>query len=764
MNPSPNGAVCVFWSHAGQSRRDPELDCGAAPENAGALALTQGPGFHRARLQCLGSGTLLLHLGCPRPLRIWVDGRLGLDEHIAWRSFQRELRAAAIVPVEAGEVDLLIEVGPRPRHPRRIDLHCPSRSRQRLMSAVLERFPDVLSLDGTIEPGRAPAISLRFTPSQFFRDGVAWQQVLVRPLREFSPQLSSDHVLAIEQSPAILRLRSEVLPYDAVERTTDAHARVGLRRFFVPVSEPANAPPALREEAVESRLEPEIEVARMLRLSVEGEEGTLALSMPGFESLGRLAPHREYHEFRTPSIDELRPDVPKPILPEEWAALGGLYDAAWEMLLTLTRRPAPDSGLPNGYLTTSGGGFHHYVFVWDSSFTAMASAYAWRALDPGATLDVLYSRQFDGGYIHREVDVRDGMPVLYEPDFSPNPPLLAIAEWKIACLRGDRLRLRRVYPALLANHRWIKKNRRLDDGTYWTTGLANGLDNSPSLGEGYPDLTAQMAHAAETLATIATLLGLTDDADELRRGQLEIGAALNRRLWDESAGIYSTSLADGGHNPNKVVTAFWPLWAGIVPPDRVESLARHLTDPRSFARHHPVPSLAADSPHYQAGGDYWRGSTWAPTNYATIKGFARAGRWELARATALRHLQVMEEVRRTTGKIWENYAPDASRPGSVSQPDYSWSALGPIALLLEVVIGLEPDATRNAIAWTPPPGERVGVDHYPLGPATICLLQEPNGERHRYTVRTDSPVTLEITTPSGVSIMNCRIGKSELDI
>ena len=78
-----------------------------------------------------------------------------------------------------------------------------------------------------------------------------------------------------------------------------------------------------------------------------------------------------------------------------------------------------------------------------------------------------------------------------------------IAEWKIANLTGDMARLAAVYPILSAQHGWIRRNRRLADGTYWTTGLANGLDNSPSLGDGYPDLTAQQAHAAEILGRIA---------------------------------------------------------------------------------------------------------------------------------------------------------------------------------------------------------------------------------------------------------------------
>jgi len=56
-----------------------------------------------------------------------------------------------------------------------------------------------------------------------------------------------------------------------------------------------------------------------------------------------------------------------------------------------------------------------------------AYAYGWRDWPCTATLDMLYSRQFDGGYLHREYESRTGLPILFEPDFSPNPPLPAVA-------------------------------------------------------------------------------------------------------------------------------------------------------------------------------------------------------------------------------------------------------------------------------------------------------------------------------------------------
>ncbi|MEM9884127.1 MAG: trehalase family glycosidase, partial [Planctomycetota bacterium] len=463
--------------------------------------------------------------------------------------------------------------------------------------------------------------------------------------------------------------------------------------------------------------------------------------MPVYESLGRLAPRREFTHQHWPDADDLLANVPEPILPPPWLGFKALYDAAWGMLLDLVKEVPLESGLPGGRIATSHN-FGPMQFVWDTSFTAMATAYAARHLPATAGLDLLYSRQFDGGYLHREHDARDGLPVMWEPDFSPNPPLMAVAEWQLYQLTGDAERLRRVFPALRAHFEWLHAHRRLDDGTFWTTGLANGLDNSPSLGDGYPDLTAQMIQNAEILRDIARLLG--HDADRFEAARQAIGDALNARLWSDELGFYSTSLAEGGHNLNKVVTGFWPLWAGVVPDDRVDRLAEQLLDPDVFWRHHPVPSLAADSPRFVSAGRYWMGSTWAPTNYAVMCGFARAGRHDLAHRVALRHLQCMADVFRDTGKIWENYGPDSSVPGNWSHADYCWSALGPIASLFEHVLGITPDGPNRRLRWRPPPGQRAGVRRYPLGPATVNLLVDPGPDGLSIEADADFAVDLEL--------------------
>jgi hypothetical protein len=750
----------LFWSCPGAHPGDKALDEAAHGDHSlENLPLGEKGRYYRARLRVPSAGTLVLNLESPRPVRVTALGERIVDEPLWWRSFQRRVQSAAVFPVFGGELILDIEVGERPHPPAFVEEECPSRNREKVRAALATRFPDRLSLKLVLEEqAEVPPVAFRFLPGQFVREGWRWQEVVVRRLRGMDAAPSTEGQRLSELTETAIILGSEQLPGRYHDGSTPEDLRAGIRRLYVAVA-PAHKPEPLREIGVaETRPEPELEVAGTTGLII-GSGETLTLSMPVFEALGRMAPQHRVGTVSWPEWDELQAKLPKPILPPDSPHLERLYNEAWKMLLRLVVTPRMESGLPGSFIRT-GTNFPRHTFIWDSSFTAIAARYGWRYMPATANLDFHYSRQHDGGYIHRETDFVDGTPALFEPDFSVNPPLLAVAEWELFLLCGDVGRLRAVYPALSAHYRWIEQHRRLPDGTYWTTGLANGLDNSPSLGEGYPDLTAQMIQNAEILASMARHLKLLEEAEGWENRRQTVAAALNSKLWSESMQFYSTSLADGGHNPNKVVTGFWPLWAGVVPNDRVEALARHAQDPKSFGRHHPLPSLAADSPHYESLGSYWRGSTWAPTNYAAIRGFHRAGRYELARTLARKHLDCMAEVLDKTGFIWENYLADSSAPGGWSAPDYCWSALGPIALLFETVIGIQPDAPHCALDWTPEPGQRVGVQRYPLGPATVSLRQTPRFDGDRIEVETDFPITLRLHRNRRIQICDVAPGSS----
>ena len=67
----------------------------------------------------------------------------------------------------------------------------------------------------------------------------------------------------------------------------------------------------------------------------------------------RLRGHKLNPELPAPDFATVWAQVPEPILPAEFAGLGRLYRAAWELLCRLWRPMPLESGLPNGYVRTA---------------------------------------------------------------------------------------------------------------------------------------------------------------------------------------------------------------------------------------------------------------------------------------------------------------------------------------------------------------------------------------------------------------------------
>jgi len=555
----------LFWSIGGCDRFDAQLGH-SFPFQDGLLPFSEEGRFQQGKLLVPSDGTLVMEYTSPRPLRIWFGDVLIVDECLYRYSFQREVRGTILFPSDAGELVFMVETGPRPTHLPSVDEHCPSRNREKVMDALQQQFPDRLEIKTHLVPDvSGPEMSLRFLPTQYAEDGLVYQHILTR-----QPDISAKEPPSVDIWSTADRLVEEISLATTTgeplrRKASDLERHTGLQHFFMPIGRVDNPPVPLRTAASDRRVEPRLEQVDTLPFRVSGRGGDITVDMPVYERLGRNAPCREYDAMQWPEYDAVKEKLPIPILPDGMKQFSELYDAAWEMLFRLVRHPEKESGITQPYIAT-GTNFTHSQFVWDTSFTSMCTAYAVRAMPIETSMNLLYGGQADGGYIHRERDTRDGMPILYEPDFSPNPPIMSVAEWAMASVTGDKERLRQVYPLLVGYHRWLEANRRLPDGTYWTTGLANGLDNSPSLGDGYPCLTAQMAHDAEMLGKIAETIGEEADAKHWREQVLEIKTALNDILWDDAIGFYSTALPGGGFNPNKVVTGFWPLWAGIVTP------------------------------------------------------------------------------------------------------------------------------------------------------------------------------------------------------
>jgi glycogen debranching enzyme len=464
----------------------------------------------------------------------------------------------------------------------------------------------------------------------------------------------------------------------------------------------------------------------------------------------------------------------RPLLPRPWwdghPGAVACWDRAWELAFSNLRAPAPGSGFVANYIDTA---FNGHLFMWDSSFILMFGRYGRRAFDFQRTLDNFYAQQHPDGFICREIDESDGSDCFdrFDPS-ATGPNLMPWAEWSHFRHTGDRARLAAVLPPLLAFYRWFKTWRTWPDGSYWATGWACGMDNQPRMPAGnvaecnhghmsWIDTCLQQVLAARVLVAMNEAAGGPWPVADLEEEAGWLARLVNRRMWDERTGFYYDRWPDGTLSGVRTIGSFWALLAAAVPPGRLDRFVAHLEDPAGFRRPHRVPSLSADHPLYRPGGDYWRGSVWAPTNYMVMEGLRAAGRDSLAHEIALNHLENVVAVFVKTGTLWENYAPESQSPGEQSARDFvGWTGLAPIAVLLEHVFGLRPDAPRGRLYWDVRLLDEHGVERFPWGADAIvdlrCRRRTSTAEKPMIEAGATAPMTLVIRWDGGTETI--RIG------
>ncbi len=398
-----------------------------------------------------------------------------------------------------------------------------------------------------------------------------------------------------------------------------------------------------------------------------------------------------------------------------------LYYYAWEVAFGNFIRPNRESKFIADFVETA---FNSHLFMWDSAFITIFCQYGHRLFPAIRTLDNFYAKQHPDGYICRQIIEVDGSDVYAENDpDSTGPNIMSWVEWLHYLRFGDKERLQKVFAPLYAYHLWYRRYRAWPDGTYWATGWASGLDNSARVPDSehyhqywsWADATAQQALDAKMLANIGELCSHHAEAAELREEYARLRALINEKFWDEESGFYYDRPPDGKLGSNKAITSYWTLLADLVPEDRIARFVAHLEDPHSFKRLHRVPSLAADASGYTPTGAYWLGGVWAPTNYMVVRGLVEHGYRKLAHEIALNHLDNITQVYRDTQTIWENYAPDLPARGNLSRPKFvGWSGLGPIAMLIENVFGIDSCALNNTVTWDIRLPEPHGVVNLPF--------------------------------------------------
>ena len=493
-----------------------------------------------------------------------------------------------------------------------------------------------------------------------------------------------------------------------------------------------------------------------------------------------------------PTFAASRPLLPRPMWHGHQPTID-CYWKAWELAFGNLCQPTVANGFVAPYIDTA---FNGHLFLWDSVFSLMFGRYGARAFNFQRTMDNLYCKQHIDGFICREVDAADGLDVFHRHDpSSTGPNVFAWGEWEHFRNFADHTRLAQVFPVLLAYHQWMRDHRTWPDGSYWSCGWACGMDNQPRVPEGYspahsPAHQAWVDACLQAILSAKLLLRMGKILDEptanktiaqarrhaspqsansprpsakavrpslqLRAEIAQLKQLVNQQMWDEKRGFYYDLRRDGTRSNRMTIGAYWALLADAVPTERLARFVAPLDDPKKFRRPHRAPSIPADDPAYAPHGNYWCGGVWPVTQYMLLRGLTQTGFDQLAHDMALSHVDNVTRVFEKTATLWENYAPERAAPGDPARPDFvGFSGIGPIAVLLEYVFGLRPDAPANRLLWDLRLLEEHSVEAYPFGKDGLldlhCAARPTLSAKPRVTVQSNVPVTVQLKWHGGSS-------------
>lgn len=241
-----------------------------------------------------------------------------------------------------------------------------------------------------------------------------------------------------------------------------------------------------------------------------------------------------------PRFNDIRTRLPRPIWDGHESHLA-CYWRTWELAFSNLHTPKAKGGFVSPFIDTA---FNDCIFMWDSAFILMFGKYADRIFKFQGTLDNFYSHQHRDGFICREIEEETGREhfTRYDPS-GTGPEVLPWCEWEYYQNFGDKVRLARVYPPLLAYHNWMRQNRTWRDGTYFSTGWGCGMDNIPRQQAGYSpefshghmiwvDTCMQELLSCNVLIAMANELGDKDTLDELTAERDNLHDVINQKLWD----------------------------------------------------------------------------------------------------------------------------------------------------------------------------------------------------------------------------------------
>ena len=334
------------------------------------------------------------------------------------------------------------------------------------------------------------------------------------------------------------------------------------------------------------------------------------------------------------------------------------------------------------------------LWLWDSALHAIA----FRHVDPQLARDqlrVMLEHQLADGMLPDAIFDEGTVSEIDHPFHGKvtKPPIMAWAALKIHEIDPDPEFLREIYPALVrCLDWWFAMNDDDADGlVQYTHPYSSGLDNSPLWDHGMPvespDINTYLHIKMDSLARIADILGMKDEATAWRQRAALHLERIVEGLWDEKTGAFRALHNEG---PIPVFTPFnlYPLWTGQLPGEITARLVAHLKDPHEFWGRYMIPTVARNDPAYDPEA-MWRGPVWANINYFFVEALQKAG--ETGPARELRD-KTLDMIMDQPG-IHEYYNSETGRPPAGAAGMFGWTA----AVFIELAIQATADphsATR----------------------------------------------------------------------
>lgn len=435
------------------------------------------------------------------------------------------------------------------------------------------------------------------------------------------------------------------------------------------------------------------------------------------------------------------------------------------------------------------------VWIWDTCFMSLFCKFAQEAFPGVETFNNFYEVLYKGNLLPEIIPgekepfwtgATPGVSTNIKVHIADNPPLFAWGEYENAMIHGDVDYVKELLygsKALQRHYEWIESlrspqqlkgvllptNLTHEECGYTWEGGCSGMDNTPRGRDavGSPkerpnnpdmlwiDAICQQALSARCIARLFALVGDGEGEREWNEKFLEKKEIINRLYWDDEDGFYY-DIDRRDHSFLKVATAasYWAMTSGAATRERAETMIKKARDPECLGGEVPLLSLARDDGDFDPQGRYWRGSLWLPTAYAALRGLSEYGFYKEAHEAGhniFKHmLATYKEFEPQT--IWECYSPTEHKPGTVPahdgkgyvRPDFcGWSALGPISVLIECVLGFQHiNAFERVVEWAKPDcfSGKIGIKNLRFGDVVTDIVAE-NGQ---VSVKTNVPYTLRI--------------------